>query len=132
MAEQDSAPFDSDLIREAGQLWEKATHSAFLEAIGDGSLPEEAFHRWLIQDYHFARAFLRFLAVLLSRSASSQRPVLVRGIVALDDELEWFEKQAQARGLGLGSPLHPVCRRYNDFMLRAVYEESLPGLYAML
>jgi len=132
VSEQSSEPFDSNLIRQAGQLWERATHSPFLEGIRDGTLPKEAFHRWLIQDYHFVKAFLRFLGALLLRSDRPQQPLLVEGIVALDHELAWFEKQVQARGLDLKSPVHPFCQRYNDFMLRAVHEESLSGLYAML
>jgi thiaminase len=132
MSEQSFGPFDSNLIRQAGQLWEKATHSSFLEGICDGTLSKEVFNRWLVQDYHFVTAFLRFVSVLLSRSDRPQQSVLVQGIVALDEELVWFEKHAEARGLDLESPVHPVCRRYNDMMLRAVHEESLSGLYAML
>jgi thiaminase len=61
MSEQSFGPFDSNLIRQAGQLWEKATHSPFLEGICDGTLSKEVFNRWLVQDYHFVTAFLRFV-----------------------------------------------------------------------
>ncbi len=132
MSVQSSEAFDSHLVREAGDLWEKATHSPFLDGVRDGVLPQEAFHRWLVQDYHFVTAFLRFVGGVLLGSGRPQQTVLVHGITALGDELVWFEEHADLRGLELGSPLHPVCRRYNDFMLRAVHEESLPGLYSML
>jgi len=45
--------------------------------------------------------------------------VLVHGITALGDELVWFEEHAELRALELGSPLHPVCRRYNDTIGRS-------------
>ena len=43
--------FDNSLlVRRAGTLWQEATAAAFLDAIGDGTLPPEAFNRWLVQD----------------------------------------------------------------------------------
>jgi thiaminase len=132
MCAQPSEALDSDLVRRAGDLWRKGTRSPFLEGVRDGSLPEEAFHRWLVQDYHFVNAFMRFAAVLLSRSDRARQALLVRGIAALDDELGWFEGHAAARGLDLDGPLLPTCRRYNDFMLRIVHDESVASLYAAL
>lgn len=132
MCAQRSRAFDSDLVRRAGERWKRATQSPFLEGVRDGSLPEQAFGRWLVQDYHFVNAFMRFVAILLSRSERDCQALLVQGIAALDDELGWFERHAAARGLELDSPLLPPCRRYNDFMLRIVHEESVASLYAVL
>jgi thiaminase/transcriptional activator TenA len=132
MCAQRSEAFDSDLVRQAGELWERGTQSPFLEGVRDGSLSEQAFQRWLVQDYHFVTAFMRFVATLLSRSERDCQALLVQGIGALDDELRWFEGHAAARGLGLDGPLLPTCRRYNDFMLRIVHEESVGSLYAVL
>jgi hypothetical protein len=36
---------ESRLALGAGQLWELGTRAEFLDAVGDGSLPEDAFHR---------------------------------------------------------------------------------------
>ena len=132
MSERDTETFNSTFIQEAGDLWQRAIHSPFLDGVRKGTLPREAFNRWLIQDYHFVSAFLRFVAALLFRSERAAQPLLVQGTSALNDELTWFEGHAKTRGLELKSPVQPVCRRYNDFMLRAVHEESLPGLYATL
>lgn len=47
--------------QEAGESWHRYTHHAFVEGMGDGSLPREAFLHYLQQDYvfliHFARAW---------------------------------------------------------------------------
>lgn len=132
MTERNPEAFDSRFIEESGELWERAIHSPFLDWVSDGTLLKEAFDRWLAQDYHFVSAFFRFVAALLSRSERAAQPLLVQGVSVLDGELAWFEGHARARGLELGGPPHPVCQRYNHFMLRAAHEESPRGLYALL
>ena len=128
----DERPEDSRLVRAAGELWIAATRAPFLEAAQDGSLPAEAFTRWLVQDYHFAAGLTVFEGTLVARSERPAQSLFIRGLAALDEELSWFETEARARGLDLAAPVHPVCRRYVDFLLRAAHEESLPGLYAVL
>lgn len=127
----------SRLVRGAGDLWRAGTEAAFLDAVGDGTLPEEAFHRWLVQDYLFVSSFTRFVALVV---AKTERPIqgrpaqslVIAGLAALDDELGWFEKHAAERGLDLGTDPHPVCRRYVDFLLAAGYREPVPVLLAIL
>ena len=43
------------LIRATGPLWDEATRSPFLDALAAGNLPADALHRWLAQDYLFAK-----------------------------------------------------------------------------
>ena len=42
---------ESRLALGAGELWDLGTRAEFLNAVGDGSLPEDVFNRWLVQDY---------------------------------------------------------------------------------
>jgi thiaminase len=130
MVEQD--PAGSRFVRSAGDLWTLATRSPFLDAAADGTLPATTFARWLVQDYHFALGLTAFEGVLVARTPRPAQTVIIQGLGAMDAELAWFEAHAGARGLELGGPVDPVCRRYVDFLLRAVHEESLPGLYAAL
>ena len=46
---------DHVLVRNAGPLWDEATHYPFLDALAAGSLVEDAFRRWLAQDYLFSK-----------------------------------------------------------------------------
>jgi thiaminase/transcriptional activator TenA len=130
MVEQD--PADSRFVRTAGDLWTLATRSPFLDAAADGTLPATTFAGWLVQDYHFALGLTAFEGVLVARSPRPAQSVIIQGLGAMDAELAWFEAHAAARGLVLGVPLDPACRRYVDFLLRGAHEESLPGLYAAL
>lgn len=73
------ADLDTDLFGRlaaaAADDWERYVGHAFVERIGDGSLPEAAFRHYLIQDYlfliHFARAYA--LAIYKSPSLADMR-----------------------------------------------------------
>ena len=125
--------FDNSLlVLRAGTLWQEATTAAFLDAIGDGTLPPEAFNLWLVQDYHFADALTSFQGIAAAKTPRQLRKPLIAGLSALDAELDWFEAQASARGLQLNAPMHEVCRRYCDFLIQAAYREPYPVLLAIL
>lgn len=120
------------LIVAAGSLWGEATQAAFLDAIGEGTLPSAAFGRWIEQDYRFACGLLSFQAVTAAKTPRpSQRPV-VAGLASIDAELDWFENHLAQRGLSTDAPAHPVCRRYVDFLLATAYAQPFEVSLAVL
>lgn len=122
----------SRLATGAGELWRRGVTAHFLAAVGDGSLPEEAFHRWLVQDYLFVQGFTRFVALAISRTPRPAQNTLIAGLAALDAELAWFENHAKARSLDLGAAAHPTCRRYVDFLVASGYSEPFAVLLAIM
>ncbi len=123
---------ESTLIKKAGNLWRQATTAPFLDAIADGTLAREALNRWLVQDYYFADALTSFQAVTLAKTPRRFREPLLGGLVAMDQEMGWFERLASRRRLELDSPVHPVCQRYCDFLLRVAYCEPYQVALAVL
>ena len=121
----------SRLVIGAGDLWEPAVHAAFLDAVGDGTLPEEAFARWLSQDYLFVLGFTRFAALTAARVPREAQTIVIGGLAALDDELDWFEAHAATRNIALGVEPHPVCRRYVDYLLATAHAEPPEVLLAV-
>jgi len=119
-------------VRQAGPLWQQATTARFLDALADGSLPAETFHRWLAQDYYFADALNSFQAIALAKTPRDLRKPLLQGLVALGAEMDWFESVAATSGVNLGVAQHPICRHYCDFLLRVAYIESYPILLMVL
>jgi len=89
----------SSLVLGAGELWPRATSGEFLSAIRDGNLPSEAFQRWLVQDYAFAKGLAAFQAV--AKTPRPAQKVLIAGLSALDAELDWFEQNGQRQELDL-------------------------------
>ena len=122
---------ESRLASGAGDLWDLATRAEFLDAVGNGSLPAEAFNRWLVQDYLFVRGFAVFAALTIAKTPRPSQSTLIAGLSALDDELDWFESHARARSLGLDAELHPVGRRYVDFLIAAGYSQPYEVLLAI-
>lgn len=122
----------SDLLQSAGPLWHDATHSPFLTAAADGTLPTPAFQRWLAQDYLFAKSLTAFQAIVLAKIPRSCHKPVIAGLAALDSELDWFESHAARLQLDLDLPPHPACRRYIDFLMRTAYTQPYPVLLAVL
>jgi thiaminase/transcriptional activator TenA len=122
---------DHPLVIQSGGLWQKATTARFLEAVEAGTLPEEAFNRWLAQDYLFVQGFAHFSAVAAAKTPRPGQSVLIAGLSALDAELAWFEEHMRSRGLNLEADPHPTCRRYVDFLLAAAYTEPMEVLLAI-
>ena len=126
-------PFEqSRLVVGSGQLWAPATQAKFLSAIGDGTLPEKAFRRWLMQDYLFAKGLTTFQAITVAKTPRGAQKLLIAGLSAMDNELDWFETNAAQRGIKLEAAAHPVCRRYLDFLIAAAYAKPFEILLAIL
>lgn len=113
------------LISRHPDAWLGATRHPFLDSLRDGTLPREAFEAWLGQDYLFVRDLLSFQARLLARVPRPAQGVLAGGLVALEDELGWFEGMARGRGLELGETRHPTTIAYRG-LLDALEEDAYP------
>ncbi|PRC46097.1 TenA family transcriptional regulator, partial [Mycobacterium sp. ITM-2017-0098] len=50
------------------ELWDAATRHRFLDAVRDGTIADQDFNRWLVQDALFVRDLLTFQARLLARA----------------------------------------------------------------
>ena len=108
----------ADLPSRHPDAWRGATRHRFLAAVRDGTIPVAAFDTWLVQDARFVADLLRFQARLLARAPRSAQAVLAGGLVALVDELAWFEEQAAVRGLDLGTPPLPATAAYAELLER--------------
>jgi thiaminase len=108
----------TDLLARHAEAWGRATRHPFLQAVRDGTVPEDAFDTWLVQDAHFVGDLLRFQARLLARAPRAAQPVLAAGCVSLVEELAWFAEQATVRGLDLGGPRLPATEAYARLLER--------------
>ena len=122
----------SPLVVAGGDLWRQATQAAFLNAVAQGTLPAEAFQRWLVQDYLFAQGMARFQCIMTARAPRPAFTPLIGGLGALEAELTWFEHHAERLGLDLAARPHRTCRRYVDFLIAAAYGEPFAVLTAIL
>lgn len=104
------------LIERYPEVWREATRHPFLDGVREGGLPGGTFETWLVQDYLFVSDLLVFQSRLLARSPRPAQAIIVGGLVALVDELGWFEEQASRLGLELDAPRHPTTVAYRDLL----------------
>lgn len=120
------------LIQEEDELWEEATRSPFLEGVESGDLPDEAFNRWLVQDYKFGLGLVSFQSLCLAKAPRKDWKPLIQGLEAMDRELDWFEKHTRKRGLDFNVLDHKICRDYVEFLAKAGTSEPYAVLAAIL
>lgn len=127
-------PHSSALPPRAAALLARATRHPFLDAVRAGTLAVEAFDTWLAQDALFVADLLRFQARLLARAPRPAQAVLAGGLVALVDELAWFEQLAARRGLALDVAPLPETASYAallDELDQAPYAEAVRCLWVL-
>lgn len=113
----------SKFIQNSHELWAQATDVDFLTAIEEDTISPDAFQQWLEQDYHFVKGLLSAQAIMTSKTPRPSQSVLIRGLAAMDHELNWFEDNASKRGYNLQSEINPVCQRYIDYLMTAAYNQ---------
>ena len=104
------------LIQNHPQAWESATVHPFLQSCQQGAITTDQFNTWLIQDYLFVTEFTRLAAQLLTAAPVSHFDTLLSGLVAIKDELLWFQAKAKERSLSLDTPRQDTCKTYCEFM----------------
>ena len=122
------------LISRNPEAWQGATRHPFLDSLREGNLSTEAFEAWLGQDYLFVGDLFSFQARLLARAPRSAQAVLAGGLVAVEDELGWFEEMARGRGLELGEDRHPTTISYRgllDALEGDPYPVAITALWAL-
>jgi formylaminopyrimidine deformylase / aminopyrimidine aminohydrolase len=115
-------------------LWTAATRHPFLDAVRDGTIADVEFNRWLAQDALFVADLLTFQSRLLARAPRPAQGVLAGGCVALVDELDWFDVQADRRGVVLEQPALPATLAYRELLLRldtAPFDVAVTGLWVI-
>ena len=103
--------------------WRRYTEHEFVAALADGSLAEEAFRRYLIQDYlfliHFARAYA--LAVYKADNLADMRTAAATINALLDIEMKLHVDYCAGWGLSeaemAAAPEEPATVAYTRYVL---------------
>ncbi|NBD32477.1 MAG: TenA family transcriptional regulator [Cyanobacteria bacterium] len=113
------------LIERHADSWKQATIHPFLQACQSGEIQPKQFNTWLIQDYLFVIEFTRLLAKTLGNAPAEHFDVLLGGLSAIKDELNWFQVKAKERNLNLTVEKQQTCQAYCEYMQK-VGEMSYP------
>lgn len=104
------------LLQQHAQDWREATAHPFLEQCKSGTIKPAQFNTWLAQDYLFVVDFTRMVARVLASAPAEHFDVILGGLNALKDELNWFKAKAAERQLALDAQKQATCTEYCEFM----------------
>lgn len=122
------------LLERHPDTWHRATVHPFLTQCQTGALHPTQFNTWLVQDYRFVVDFTRMLARVLVAAPVAHFDVLLSGLTALQDELNWFRTKATERQLDLATPPQATCQGYCTFLeslAMAPYAVQATALWAI-
>ncbi|QDG75545.1 TenA family protein [Labrenzia sp. PHM005] len=133
-----NARFSDWLAARAEPYWSEATDHAFTHAIGDGSVPDEAYVRYLIEDYTFITDLASTLGYLVAKAPTMRSKSRLSGFLALltSEENDYFLRSFEALGFPAATyetaAQGPVTRAFADLLLtssgKGTYAEGLACL----
>jgi thiaminase len=120
------------LLLAAADEWQSLAIHPFVVATADGTLPDDAFGRWLVADHHFVVGFRRFLAGLVAVAPHERaRDVLAGGLGALHAELDLFRTEASRRGLDLDAEPSLTTLGYTAYLMASTADGWPTALTAL-
>lgn len=127
-----------DLYAAALPLWEAQLDHPFVKGIGDGSLDEAKFRRWVLQDYGYLREFARVFAWAVAKADTLNAMGWYAKVLDLTLNHEMALHRSYAARFGLstedleGEPMWPTTRAYTDFLVRTAADGDMAELLAAL
>lgn len=126
-----------ELKHAAADEWSAYTHHDFVRQLGAGTLAQEAFRHYLIQDYLFLLQFARAYALAAYKGSSFAEVAKgQRGLTAILEESELHVKLCAQWGISReqmeAAPEHPATVAYTRYVLDAGMRGDLLDLYVAL
>jgi thiaminase/transcriptional activator TenA len=122
----------------AGADWEAYARHPFVEALKDGTLPREAFLRYLVQDYVFLIHFSRAWALAVVKSDTAREMKMAAGVVdgLVNHEMQLHVRTCAEAGIDAAAleaaEEHPANLAYTRYVLEAGQAGDLADLLAAL
>jgi thiaminase (transcriptional activator TenA) len=129
----------SDALYEAARpIWEAQLAHPFVRGIGDGTLAEERFKRWIRQDYRYLLEFSRVFAWAAAKADRVEEISWYASALhlTLNTEMDLHRRYAERFGIGRDElerePMWPTTRAYTDFLVRTAADGDMLDLLAAL
>ncbi len=130
--------FSDELYAAAKPIWEAQVRHPFVAGIGDGSLDEDMFKRWVLQDYRYLKEFARVFAWAVAKAERLESMGWYAAVLnlTLNTEMELHRKYAARFGLQPAdleaAEMWPTTRAYTDFLVRTAADGDMADLVAAL
>jgi thiaminase/transcriptional activator TenA len=130
--------FTEELFGYARPIWDAQLAHPFVRGIGDGSLEEERFRRWVLQDYRYLKESARVFAWAVAKSDDLAAMGWYAGVLNLTLNVEMDLHRRYAARFGISeqdletAPMWPTTRAYTDFLVRTAADGEMSDLVAAL
>ncbi len=130
--------FSQELFDAATDIWAAQLDHPFVKALGDGSLEEERFARWVRQDYLYLKEFARIFAWATAKAERLASMAWYAAVLdlTLNTEMQLHRDYAQRFGITEeeleAEPMWPTTRAYTDFLVRTAADGDMTELLAAL
>ena len=127
-----------DLYGAAEPLWADQLQHPFVKGLGDGTLEEQRFKRWVLQDYRYLMEFARVFAWAAAKADRLESMSWYAGVLdlTLNNEMELHRQYAARFNLTSADleaePMWPTTRAYTDFLIRTAADGDMMDLLAAL
>lgn len=126
------------LYREARPIWEAQLEHPFVRGIGDGTLEEDRFRRWVLQDYGYLKEFSRIFAWAVAKAQRLDSMEWYAQVLNLTLNTEMALHRSYAARFGISAealeaePMWPTTRAYTDFLVRTAADGDMADLLSAL
>jgi thiaminase/transcriptional activator TenA len=130
--------FTDQLYDAAASIWDAQLQHPFVVGLGDGSLDEERFKRWVRQDYLYLKEFARIFAWAAAKAERLESMGWYAAVLdlTLNTEMELHRTYASRFGITAeeleAEPMWPTTRAYTDFLVRTAADGDMATLLAAL
>lgn len=130
--------FTERLLAAARPIWNAQLAHPFVRGIGDGSLAEEKFRRWVVQDYAYLKEFARIFAWAVAKAEKLESMGWYAAVLnlTLNTEMELHRQYAGRFGVSPAeleaAEVWPTTRAYTDFLVRTAADGDMSELLAAL
>lgn len=131
-------PFTDDLFAAAKPIWDAQLEHPFVVGIADGTLPEEKFRRWVLQDYGYLKDFARVFAWAVAKAERLDSMSWYAAVLdmTLNTEMNLHREYAARFAISPedleGVSTWPTTRAYTDFLVRTAADGDMLDLLAAL
>ncbi len=119
-------------------LWERMVGHAFVQELGEGTLPLEKFRRYFIQDYLFVGELVKVVSLAIAKAPDLKTGNKLDGFlhVLLTSEDSLFQRVFRELGVAReeyerAQPT-PTTRAFGDFLVHLAYEGSFEDILIAL
>lgn len=123
--------FVKECVRDSLPLWEACLNSAFLTQLERGSLPEDCFKGYIVEDSLYLREYAKVFGWAMTRAKTMEDIRICYALLSFVNEGENATRLQYLRRYGLEDaqiqhlPQRPANRAYTEYMLKAAMEGDM-------